>query len=63
MKNVPKVGKENHDYIDARGAGIQDADVRHHLRSDKVATAIIRPDAIRAVRAALSPPHTGSVGR
>ena len=31
-----------------------DADVRHHLRSDKVATAIIRPDAIRAVRAALS---------
>jgi cytidylate kinase len=30
-----------------------DADVRHHLRSDEVHTALIRPKAIRAVRAAL----------
>lgn len=33
---------------------VVDADIRHHLRSDDIAAALIRPHAVRAIRAALT---------
>jgi hypothetical protein len=39
-----------------------DDDVRHHLRSDEVHASIIRPEAIRAARAALNAKPVGDGG-